>query len=224
MSAFRGYPKTPEGAIMRVGNLPGIRRLPIYLNLLRLLKGEGKETASAAALADKAGLVASVVRKDIEMTGAVGTTGIGFNIDSLIGDIEAFLGWDNPHDAFLVGAGSLGVALLGHKELTRHGLKFVAAFDADEAKAGTRPHGIEVFPPDKLPELARRLRPGVVVITVPAGHAQAIADIAVAAGVRRIWSFAAEILQVPPGITVQREDLSAGLAELLVRSTAQRDA
>jgi redox-sensing transcriptional repressor len=207
---------------MRVGNLPGIRRLPIYLTLLRRLREDGKDTASAAALADMAGLVASVVRKDIEMTGAVGTTGIGFNIDSLIGDIEAFLGWDNPHDAFLVGAGNLGGALLGHQDLANHGLKFVAAFDSDPAKAGRRIHGIEVFPLEKFPELARRLHPGVVVVTVPAGHAQGIADLAVAAGVKRIWSFAAEILQAPPHITIQREDLSAGLAELLVRATAKR--
>lgn len=206
---------------MRVGNLPGIRRLPIYLNLLRQFKEEGKDTASAAALADRAGLVASVVRKDIEMTGAVGTTGIGFNIDNLIGDIEAFLGWDNPHDAFLVGAGNLGGALLGHQELANHGLKFVAAFDSDEGKVGTRPHGIEVFPMRKFSELAQRLRPGVVVITAPTGCAQGIVDLAVGAGVKRIWSFAAEILTAPAHVTIQREDLSAGLAELLVRATAR---
>lgn len=205
---------------MRVGNLPGIRRLPIYLNLLRQLKNEGQGTASAATLAARAGLVASVVRKDLEMTGAVGTTGIGFNIDALIADIESFLGWDNPHDAFLIGAGNLGGALLGHQELTSHGLKFVAAFDADPVKVGQSIHGIEVLPMDKLVSLAQRLHPGVVVITVPPGHAQAVADLAVEAGIRRIWSFAAEILQVPPGTTVQREDLSAGLAELLVRSTS----
>ena len=206
---------------MRVGNLPGIRRLPIYLNLLRRFKEEGRDTASAAALAERAGLVASVVRKDIEMTEAVGTTGIGFNIDNLIGDIEAFLGWDNPHDAFLVGVGNLGGALLGHRELDGHGLKFIAAFDSDPYKAGRPIHGIDVFSMDKFAELARRVHPGVVVITVPTGHAQEIVDLAVAAGVRRIWSFAAEILQAPSHVTVQREDLSAGLAELLVRATAQ---
>lgn len=205
---------------MRVGNLPGIRRLPIYLNLLRQIKAEGQSTASAAALAARAGLVASVVRKDLEMTGAVGTTGIGFNIDALVADIEAFLGWDNPHDAFLIGAGNLGGALLGHQELSNHGLKFVAAFDADPAKIGHAIHGIEVLPMDKLISLAQRLHPGVVVITVPPGYAQAVTDLVVEAGIRRIWSFAAEILQVPPGTTVQREDLSAGLAELLVRSTS----
>lgn len=202
---------------MRVGNLPGIRRLPIYLNLLRQMRGEGRDTVSAAALAEQAGFVASVVRKDIEMTGAAGTTGIGFNIDILIGDIEAFLGWDNPHDAFLVGAGNLGGALLGHRELAGHGLKFVAAFDADPGKTGRRVHGIEVFPMEKFSDLSRRIRPGVVVLTVPAGRAQGVADLAVAAGIGRIWSFAAEILRVPPHVTVQREDLAAGLAELLVR-------
>lgn len=205
---------------MRVGNLPGIRRLPMYLNLLRQFHHEGHVTISAAALALRAGLVTSVVRKDIEMTGAVGTTGIGYNTEALIADIEAFLGWDNPFDAFLVGVGSLGTALLGHKGLRGHGLTFVAAFDADPAKTGRTVHGVEVLPVDKLPSLAQRMHIGVGVLTVPSDQAQAAADLLVEAGIKRIWSFAAEVLHVPDGVVVQREDLSAGLAVLLVRSNS----
>jgi redox-sensing transcriptional repressor len=206
---------------MRVGNLPGIRRLPMYLNLLRQFRNEGYPTVSATALALRAGLVTSVVRKDIEMTGAVGTTGVGYNTEALIAGIETFLGWDNPFDAFLIGVGSLGTALLGHKELRGHGLTFVAAFDADPAKAGMIVHGVEVLPVEKLPDLARRMHIGVGVLTLPPDQAQAAADMLVEAGITRIWSFAAGVLQVPEGVVVQREDLSAGLAVLLVRPTGQ---
>jgi len=208
---------------MRVGNLPGIRRLPMYLNLLRQFQQEGNITISAAALAARAGFVTSVVRKDIEMTGAVGTTGIGYNTEALMADIEAFLGWDNPFDAFLVGAGSLGTALLGHKGLRGHGLTFVAAFDTDPGKIGTCVHGVDVLPLEKLPSLAERMHIGVGVLTVPSDQAQAVADLMVEAGIRRIWSFAAEILQVPDNVIVQREDLSAGLAVLLVRAGVMGD-
>lgn len=204
---------------MRVGNLPGIRRLPIYLNLLKQMRDEGLSTASAAALAARAGLVASVVRKDLEMTGAAGTTGIGFAVDTLVADIEAFLGWDNPNEAFLVGAGTLGSALLGHQELRSHGLTFIAAFDNDPRKIGKVIHGVEVLPMSKLPSLPGRLHVNLGVLTVPSDQAQEAADSMVQAGLTRIWSFAPAILQVPEGVTVQREDLSAGLAELLVRAT-----
>lgn len=206
---------------MRIGNLPGIRRLPMYLDLLKKLRNDaGPATVSAVLLAEMAGLVASVVRKDIEMTGAVGTTGIGFDIDALIADIEAFLGWDNANDAILIGAGNLGSALLGHADLRRQGMNIVAAFDVDPARIGRIVHGVEVLPMDKLPSLPRRLHLNLAVLTVSGGRAQEAADLAVEAGITRIWSFAAELLRVPEGVYVQREDLSAGLAELLVRSGA----
>lgn len=207
---------------MRVGNLPGIRRLPIYLNLLRQLQEEGMEHASAATLADMAGLVASVVRKDLEMTGAAGTTGRGFGIAALIADIEGFLGWNNPYDAFLVGAGNLGAALLGHRDLRDHGLKFVAAFDSDPAKVGLNIHGTEVLPVEKLVSLGHRMHVRMGLICVPSEAAQEAADLLMEGGITRIWSFAAKILKVPRGVTLQREDLSAGLAELLVKSMGGR--
>lgn len=204
---------------MRIGNLPGIRRLPLYLNILRRWREEGVTSTSSPLLASEAGFVVSVVRKDIEMTGAVGTTGKGFPIDNLIADIEAFLGWDNPFDAFLVGAGNLGSAILGCDEFRRQGLNIVAAFDSDPEKVGRRIHDVEVLPVEKLVSLAGRMHIGIGVLTVPSEYAQSVADILVGAGVTRIWSFAAGILSVPDGVTVQREDLSAGLAELLVKST-----
>ena len=207
---------------MRVGNLPGIRRLPVYLNLLRQLRNDGQSTVSAAALAGMAGLVASVVRKDLEMTGAAGTTGIGFGIDALIDGIESFLGWDNPNDAILVGAGNLGSALLGHRELRGQGLNIITAFDSDPDRVGRTIHGIEVLPMEKLSTLPRRLHIAMAVLTVPSNQAQKVTDALVEAGITRIWSFAADILQVPKGVIVQREDLSAGLAELLVRSEKGR--
>ena len=204
---------------MRVGNLPGIRRLPTYLDILRRFQREGQTTTSSPALADATGLVVSVVRKDIEMTGASGKTGVGFSVDQLIADIEAFLGWNNPLAAFLAGAGHLGSALLGYAEFHHHGLDIVAAFDVDPNKIGIRVHNIEVLHMHKMGDLARRMHIGIGIITVPPHAAQQVADSMVEAGITRIWNFAAAILDVPAGVTVQREDLSAGLAELLVRSS-----
>ncbi len=209
---------------MRVGNLPGIRRLPMYLGILRQLRRDGQTTTSAPVLAEASGLVVSVVRKDIEMTGANGKTGVGFPIEELIATIEAFLGWDNPLAAFLAGAGHLGSALLGYAGFHRHGLDIVAAFDVDPAKIGNSIHGIDVLPLEKMAGLARRMHIGLGIITVPSHAAQQVADRMIGAGITRIWSFAATVLNVPAAVTVQREDLSAGLAELLVRAGKQEEA
>ncbi len=205
---------------MRIGNLPGIRRLPMYLGILRRLQREGKTAVSSLDIAEAAGVVVSVVRKDIEMTGASGKTGVGFDAEQLIADIENFLGWSSPLGAFLAGAGHLGSALLGYEALRRHGLDIVAAFDVDPNKIGIRVHNIEVLHIRKMGDLARRMHIVTGIITVPSHSAQQVADLMVEAGITRIWSFASTILNVPAGVTVQREDLSAGLAELLVRSGA----
>jgi redox-sensing transcriptional repressor len=204
---------------MRVGNLPGIRRLPIYLNILKGLQRDGLKTVSTSMISAAAGFIVPVVRKDIEMTGATGKTGVGFGVDALISDIEAFLGWDDPCAAFLAGVGHLGSALLGYDGFRNYGLHFVAAFDVDASVIGRRVHGIDVFPLEKVVDMARRLHISTGVITVPSSGAQEVADLFVAAGITRIWSFAPGILNVPDKVTVQREDLAAGLAELLVRST-----
>ncbi len=206
---------------MRIGNLPGIRRLPMYLSILRRFQREGQAAVSSLDIAGAAGVVVSVVRKDIEMTGASGKTGVGFATEQLIADIEGFLGWSNPLGAFLAGAGHLGSALLGYDELHRHGLDIIAAFDVDPNKIGIRVHNTEVLPMHKMGDLARRMHIVTGIITVPSHSAQQVADLMVEAGITRIWSFAATILAVPAGVTVQREDLSAGLAELLVRSGAR---
>ena len=206
---------------MRVGNLPGIRRLPLYLDVLKRCLLAGEEKTSTSVLSEQTGFVVSVVRKDLEMTGAFGKTGVGFSVCQLIRNIEEFLGWDNPREAFLVGVGSLGSAIINHDEFRSHGLNIVAAFDTDPGKIGWNIHGIEVMPVTKLLDLAHRMHISMGVITVPGPQAQAIANLFVEAGIIRIWSFARPLLSVPDHVTVQREDLSAGLAELLVRATVK---
>lgn len=207
---------------MRVGNLPGIRRLPMYLTILRRFLDGGAGMVSAAALAEEAGMVTSLVRKDLEMAGAAGTTGIGYDTEGLIRAIETYLGWDNPHDAFLVGAGALGASLLGYDDLRRNGLNIVAAFDADPKKAGKAIHGTTVLPMEKLVPLARRMHISIGVVAVPPGAAQEVADRLVEGGIGKIWTFGPELLKVPDGVIVQREDLSAGLAVLLLQGTLKK--
>ncbi len=205
---------------MRVGNLPGIRRLPIYLHILRQFLADGVATTSAPALGQAAGLVASVVRKDLEMTGVEGTTGIGYAVADLVDGIETFLGWNNPNEAFLVGAGKLGTTILGYDTLRRQGLNIIAAFDVNPDTIGSVIHGVEVLPLGKLATLPGRLNVTLGVLTVPDKHAQRVADLMVKAGITRIWSFATPILSVPTHVVVQREDFSVGLTELLMKSAA----
>lgn len=194
---------------------PTIRRLPIYLAVLRRFRAGGQKVVSTTALSVAVGVSDPVVKKDFNMLGAPGITGVGYAIDPLVDGIEAFLGWDNPRRAVLVGVGSLGSALLGRDDIRNRNLNIVAAFDADPRLFDTMVQGVAVYDADMMVEIARRLCVSVGVLTVPDSAAQAAANQLAAAGVTKIWSFSTMSLDVPSGVTVKREVLSSGLAELL---------
>jgi len=139
---------------------------------------------------------------------------VGYSVGAVIDGIEEFLGWKKVNEAFLVGAGSMGSALLGYRKFEECGLKIVAAFDADPARLGRTIHGKHVLPLEKLPDLARRMHVMIGIITVPASDAQAVAELLVDGGIRAIWNFAPVHLRVPENIILHNEDLYCSLASL----------
>ena len=165
------------------------------------------------------------MRKDLESAGIVGRPRIGYVLATVIDELEQFLGWNNVNDAFLVGAGSMGSALLGYRKFEQCGLKIVTAFDLDPSKIGTRIHGKQVLPLEKLPNLAQRMHILIGIITVPAAEAQAVADLMVEGGIRAIWNFAPIRLHAPEHVIVHNEDLYCSLAALSQKlfSTLQND-
>lgn len=191
-----------------------LRRLPIYHRLLQEQLAAGAEFISCSTIARGLGLDSTQVRKDIEATGIVGRPKVGYLLVALMAGIEEFLGWNNTKDAFLVGAGSLGSALMGYEKFRKFGLNIVAAFDSDPQKIGTQVHGREVLPVDKVAELARRMHIHLGVIATPAAAAQSVADLLVEGGIRALWNFAPIHLRVPEFVIIQNEDLYPSLASL----------
>lgn len=205
----------------RVKRLPGgaipqasLRRLPLYHHYLVDLQAKGVARVSTSLIGRELNLVPVQVRKDLQYTGIVGKPKTGYEVDELIHTIESFLGWNNVNEAFLVGAGNLGTALLGHERFSRFGLRIVAAFDTDQTKIGTWIHDKAVLPLDKLPELAQRMGVHLGILTAPAEVAQSIADRMVEADIQAIWNFAPVRLRVPERIFVHNEDLYSSLASL----------
>jgi redox-sensing transcriptional repressor len=193
---------------------PSLNRLPQYHHYLNDLKAKGIETVSCSGIGLALNLVPVQVRKDLQFTGIVGRPKTGYAVPELIASIETFLGWNNVHEAFLVGAGNLGTALLGHERFSSFGLRIVAAFDTDPEKIGQWVHGKMVLPLDKLADLARRMSIHLGIITVPAECAQSIAEEMIAGGIQAVWNFAPVRLKLPPHIIVHNEDLYSSLASL----------
>lgn len=193
---------------------PTLKRLPLYHRFLKEWQAAARETVSCTDIGLDLDLDPTQVRKDLEAVGIVGRPRIGYVLTNVIEGLEQFLGWKNVNDAFLVGAGSMGSALLGYRKFEQCGLKIVAAFDLDPSKIGIRIHAKHVLLLSKLPDLARRMHILIGIITVPAAEAQAVADLMVAGGIRAIWNFAPVRLRVPEQVMVHNEDLYCSLASL----------
>lgn len=201
---------------------PTLRRLPCYYHYLVRLREQGQEMVSASQIGEDLDVHHTQVRKDLAFTGSQGRPKVGHRVADLITSIEQFLNWNNSTDAFLVGVGSLGTALLGYEGFSRAGVKIVAAFDRDPKKIGKKIHGISVLPMEKLEDLARRMHIAIGILTVPAEGAPIVAQQLVRGGVQALWNFAPIPLDVPDGVIVESITLYASLAVLSRKLAVQR--
>jgi len=197
--------------------VPTIRRLPLYLRVIREMAEKGRTAVSATDIANALNFDSIKVRKDLAYTQVTGKPRVGYQIQELINGIRAIIGWDRNAPAVLIGAGNLGSALMGFPGFAKRGLNFVAAFDNNPAKVGQEIHGRKVY---ALTDLERYIEDNhieVAVLTIPAFAAQEVADRLAKCGIRGIWNFSQLKLKVPAGMVVQNENLVSGLAVFMVR-------
>jgi redox-sensing transcriptional repressor len=206
---------------IKVSYAPSVRRLPSYLHIIRQADRGRDPYISGTVIAQELNLEQIQVRKDLAITGIVGKPKKGYPVEELIKAIERYLGWDQNHDAVLVGAGNLGSALMGYQEFQRHGLRMVAAFDTDPQKVGGQVHGVPVRAMEELEAAIKEIKAEIAILTVPSPFAQSTAETLVRAGITSIWNFTNTKLKVPDSIIVQREDLSYGYALLSVQMLAR---
>jgi redox-sensing transcriptional repressor len=197
--------------------VPSIQRLPIYLRFLKRLQRSGVMLISCTQISEQLGQLSVQVRKDLAITGITGRPKIGYHVDELIEAIEAFLGWDKTINAFLVGVGSLGSAILGYDGFVEHGLRIVAAFDVDPQKVGQTIRHCPVYDLDELVERSRNQRIELGILTVPSSSAQEVAQLLIQTGVRGIWNYTPVRLEIPPDIVCESVKLSASFAVLTKR-------
>ncbi len=200
----------------KISYAPSVRRLPSYLHIIRQAQRAGDYYISGTVIAQELNLEPIQVRKDLAITGIIGKPKKGYPVEALVAAIEHYLGWDEIHEAVLLGAGNLGSALLGYQEFQLHGLHFVAAFDTDPGKIGGHIHGVPILSMDTVEQAIKSLKAEIAVLTVPSPQAQATAETLVRAGIASIWNFTNTKLKVADDIIVQREDLSSGYALLSV--------
>ena len=207
----------------RVVPVPAINRMPFYLAFVKSLKRAGKEYVSSTLIADYMGIDSTQVTKDLSYTDIVGKTRVGYEIDSFITILNDFLGFSKTDSAFLVGAGSLGSALLHDTGLLHFGLDIDTAFDVDAYKIGQTVNNIEILHIDQFRDMAAAKNVKIGIISVPVAHAQSVADLMVAWGIKAIWNFTPSRLKVPEGIIVEDTMMYSNLAVLFNRLYRQEN-
>lgn len=200
-----------------------LNRLPSYLKYLYQLDKLNVATVSSTTIANGLNLNPVQVRKDIALVSSVaGKPKMGYVTKEIIADLEGFLGYNNTHDAILVGVGGLGKAFLGYGGFENYGLNIVAAFDNNEKLVNTKINGKPVYDVGKLQSIVARFNIQIGIITVPSYAAQEVADRMVAAGIKAIWNFASVHLNIPSNVALKNEDLASSLALLSLQIQSNR--
>src|SRR6201987_1936353 len=115
-------------------------RLSRYLQVLTQSKKMGKERISSQEIDNYTNINATQIRRDLSNFGKFGKRGVGYSIDSLLGEIRKILRTQGQHNIALVGAGRLGQAIASSAIFAEHGINIAPVFDTDPEKTG-RPIG-----------------------------------------------------------------------------------
>ena len=190
-----------------------VRRLPIYVQALEGLSA-GHDQISSEELASRAGVTASIVRKDLSHLGCLGVRGVGYDVGDLHAEIRSELGLTREWAMVIVGVGNLGRALASFGGFEAQGFRIVGLFDADPAKVGRRVAGHRIEPVADLVSAVRREGAAIGVITTPAAVAQEVAGLLAEAGVESILNFAPQVIRVPEHIELRAVDFSHELRVL----------
>lgn len=184
-----------------------VRRLSLYLRMLRDLERAGVEFVSSSQLAEPSGATSAQVRKDLSHFGSFGKRGRGYSVEGLVRALEEILGLSRSWRLALVGVGKIGSALLGYGGLAARGFDVVAAFDVDEAKIGTWAYGLRIRPMTDLGPGIAECRAEIGVVATPTEVAAEIAAELERAGVGAILNFAPIELSEVNGVPIRTVDI-----------------
>jgi len=166
------------------------------------------EIAAALRLSD------SQVRRDLMSLGTHGVPSHGYEVQSLLQDLDLVLNQAQVHGVAVVGAGSLGRALIATLESTRTNLCIKGAFDADPGKCNRVYSGVKCHGMEALESVVAREGITLAILCVPAAVAQDVAERLVHAGVKGVLNFSTAALRLPRTIALEEIDIGNQLAKL----------
>lgn len=191
---------------------PTLRRLPWYLAYVSLLYSRNVEHVSSTQIAKEIKVDSSQIAKDLSFLNIKGKTRIGYEVKTLVHELADFLGFKEAHNAFMVGVGSLGGALIQDSGLSQYGLNIIAGFDIKEDIIGTSICGVSIYNINEMTVLREQTGAEIGILAVPVEHAQEATDMMIASGLKAIWNFTPFRIKAPEHIVIQNTSIYAHLA------------
>ena len=190
-------------------------RLSRYLQVLTQAKKMGKDRISSQEISDYTNINATQIRRDLSAFGKFGKRGVGYNIDSLLGEIRKILRTQGQHNIALIGAGRLGQAIASSTIFAEHGINIAAVFDKDPDKVGRTAGNARISDYGELDGIVRDKNIIVGVLAVPTDEAQGVATDLVDSGVRIIFNYTEALLDVPQDVQVHTSNPAVELLHAL---------
>ncbi len=204
-------------------SLPVIHRLPKYYRYLKELKLDGIAKISSSELAKMMGTTASQVRQDFNCFGGFGQQGIGYQVDTLLSEMEELLFTKDKLKTILIGTGRLGRAISGYLTQSAKGYELLASFDISPNEIGQELCGAKIYSVDYLDEFCKKYSPDVAVLCIPKAASKEVAPKLVSLGIKGFWNFSHYDLSVRhKDVTVENVHLSDSLASLGYRVRIDR--
>lgn len=193
-----------------------INRLTLYHSILTDYIEKNIEYISSPQIAELLHIDNTQVRKDIALLKYKGKCKVGYKAADLKSLIEDTLKFKNLKNAFIIGAGNLGMALAKYDNFEAYGFNISALFDNDPLKIGIKVNNKEVFQLKELSNLAIKHNVKIAILTVPRAYSQEVTDFLVEAGIEYIWNFTPAVLSVADNIQVWNENLIGNFLQFTV--------
>lgn len=184
-----------------------INRLTLYHCILQDFIDKKIEYISSKQIATLLRIDDSQVRKDINLLNNSGKSRVGYIVKELKKSIETTLGFAKTKNAYIIGAGNLGMALAKYDNFTSYGLNIINLFDNDESKIGKAINNKDIINIKELPRYTKENDVDIAILTVPGRFAQATAEFLVKSNIKYIWNFTPVVLDVPENVQVWNENL-----------------
>ena len=210
--AGRKRPASPHGEERMSERV--VTRLRWYLTALDLLAEKGEPAVSSWQLAERVGVSAALIRKDLSRFGEFGTPSFGYRTDYLRERIRSILRLDRPRGIVWVGACAYRHHAAALRRLGTNNCRVVGLFDIDPGEIGLQIGGLSVLSADSIPCALAAEKVSAGVVAVPGPQAQQISEALVRLGATAILNLSGELLILPDHVRVCSLDLAGELLEL----------